>query len=54
MLDEDSEVVTLIYGEDALKEQAEALESYITDKCDAEVEVVNGKQPVYSFIIGVE
>lgn len=54
MLDEDSEVVTLIYGEDAMKEQAEQLEAYIADKSDAEVEIVNGKQPVYSFIIGVE
>lgn len=54
MLDEDSELVTLIYGEDAMKEQADELASYIGTISEAEVEVYNGKQPVYSFIIGVE
>lgn len=54
MLDEDSEVVTLIYGEGADAQMAGQLEDYITEKSDAEVEVVDGKQPVYAFIIGVE
>lgn len=54
MLDEDSELVTLIYGEDAMKEQAEELAAYIEEISEAEVEIHNGKQPVYSFIIGVE
>lgn len=54
MLDEDSELVTLIYGEDAMKEQADELSAYIEEHSDAEVEIYNGKQPVYSFIIGVE
>ena len=54
MLDEDSELVTLIYGVDATKEQAEELAAYVEDNSDAEVEIHEGKQPVYSFIIGVE
>ncbi len=54
MLDDDSELVTLIYGEGATKEQAEELEQYVADHSEAEVEIYNGKQPVYSFIIGVE
>lgn len=54
MLDEDSEIVTLIYGENAMKEQAEEIQAYIEANSDAEVEIYNGKQPVYSFIIGVE
>lgn len=54
MIDEDSELVTIIYGEDAQKEQAEELAAYVEDKSEAEVEVYSGKQPVYSFIIGVE
>lgn len=54
MLDDDSELVTLIYGEDAMKEQAEQLSEYIEEISSAEVEIFNGKQPVYSFIIGVE
>lgn len=54
MLTDESELVTLIYGEDAMKEQAEELEQYIGSISEAEVEIYNGKQPVYSFIIGVE
>lgn len=54
MLDEDSELVTLIYGQDATQEQAEELAAYVEDNSDAEVEIHEGKQPVYSFIIGVE
>lgn len=54
MLDDESELVTLIYGENATQEQAEELEKFITENSDAEVEIHNGEQPVYSFIIGVE
>ena len=54
MLDEDSELVTLIYGDSATQEQAEALANYIEENSDAEVEIHEGKQPVYSFIISVE
>lgn len=54
MLDEDSELVTLIYGDTATLEQAEEITEYIEDTSDAEVEIHEGNQPVYSFIIGVE
>ena len=54
MLDEDSELVTLIYGDTATLEQAEEIAKYIEDTSDAEVEIHEGNQPVYSFIIGVE
>ena len=54
MLDDESEIVTLIYGEDINEEEAEEVAAYIEDKYDVEVEVNNGMQPVYSFIIGVE
>ena len=54
MIDDDSEIVTLIYGEDVKEEEANEIVSYIEDKYDVEVEVNNGEQPVYSFIIGVE
>ena len=54
MLDDESEIVTLIYGEDINEEEAEEVAAYIKDKFDVEVEVNNGMQPVYSFIIGVE
>ena len=54
MVDEDAELVTLIYGEDAMKEQAEELAAYVEEISGAEAEIYNGTQPVYSFIIGVE
>lgn len=54
MVDEDSEIVTLIYGEDVNEEEATEISNYIEEKYDVEVEVNNGMQPVYSFIIGVE
>lgn len=54
MLDEDSELATLIYGDTATLEQAEEIAEYIEDTSDAEVEIHEGNQPVYSFIIGVE
>jgi hypothetical protein len=54
MLDDSSEIVTLIYGADATQEQAEEIAAFIEDNSDAEVEIYSGKQPVYSFVIGVE
>lgn len=54
IVDEDSEIVTLIYGDDSSETEANELAAYIENKFDAEVEVNNGEQPVYSFIIGVE
>lgn len=54
LIDADSEIVTLIYGEGISEEEAESISSYIEEKYDIEVEVNDGGQPVYSFIIGVE
>ncbi|MGE6631362.1 DAK2 domain-containing protein [Bacillus sp. NPDC077027] len=55
MVTEDDEIVTLIQGEDASLEETEALEAFIEESFeDIEVEVHNGKQPLYSYIIAVE
>ncbi len=54
LVDEDSEIITLICGEDVTEEEKEEAESYIEENFDAELECVDGKQPVYSFILGVE
>lgn len=54
MLDEDSELVTLIYGEGVSEDEAQEIVDYIEENYDAEVELNFGGQPVYSFIIGVE
>ena len=47
MLDEDSEVVTIIYGEDGNKEEAEAIETAVSELDeDLEIEIHEGNQPV--------
>lgn len=55
LLDEDSKLVSLYYGSDATKEQAEQLAEDIEKTHeDVEVEVQYGGQPVYSYFISVE
>lgn len=54
LVDDESELITLLVGEDVVDEEVEEIESYIEDNFEAELEVINGKQPVYSFIVGVE
>ncbi|MEK4875187.1 DAK2 domain-containing protein [Bacillus sp. FSL W8-0102] len=55
MVEEDSEIITIFYGEDVSKEETEELVAFIEEKYeDLEIEVHNGKQPLYSFIISIE
>ena len=55
MIDEDSEIVTIIYGEGTDEDEADELAEYIENKYDdVEVTIFNGEQPVYSYIISVE
>ncbi len=54
LIDEDSEILTLIYGEDVSEEEANDVVEYIENNYSVEVDLQNGQQPVYSFIIGVE
>lgn len=54
LIDEDDELVTLITGEGVSEEENETVVEYIEDNFDVEVEVIDGEQPVYAFIIGVE
>ncbi|KRK49291.1 dihydroxyacetone kinase-like protein [Secundilactobacillus kimchicus JCM 15530] len=55
MLDDDSEIVTIIYGEDTTEAVAEKIQSAVSDMDDElEIEIHEGDQPVYPFIISVE
>ncbi len=54
LIDESSEVITLIYGQDVEEDFAQELVDYIEENHDVEVELHSGGQPVYSFIVGVE
>lgn len=54
LVDEDSELITIIVGADAPEQMAVQLETYLVATYDVEVEILKGQQPVYHFIFGVE
>ncbi|MFM1650647.1 DAK2 domain-containing protein [Brevibacillus sp. B_LB10_24] len=55
LVDEETGVVTLLYGESATKDQAEALQEWLTHIApDAEAEVSYGGQPLYPLMMAVE
>ncbi|MGO2265427.1 MAG: DAK2 domain-containing protein [Vagococcus salmoninarum] len=55
MFDEDSEIVTIIIGEDGNQKEAEKLAAGIVEiNADLEVEIHNGDQPVYPYLFSVE
>jgi DAK2 domain fusion protein YloV len=55
LIDEDSAIVSIYYGEDAREDAANAIGEKITEAHpDVEVEVHYGGQPIYYYIISVE
>ena len=55
MMTDDAEVISIYYGADASEEKAEELASTLEEKYpDCEIEVNNGGQPIYYYIISVE
>lgn len=55
MIDEDSELVSLFYGEGITESDANELAEQVSEKYpDVEVEVQHGGQPVYYYILSVE
>ncbi|UPA29560.1 DAK2 domain-containing protein [Terrisporobacter glycolicus] len=55
LVDEDSAIITLFYGEDTSKEEAEALRDSLEEKFeDIDVELHYGGQPLYYYLISVE
>lgn len=54
LIKEESELVTLIYGEGVDEDEVAVITEFIESNYDVEVESVNGKQPVYAYILGVE
>lgn len=55
MTDEDSEIVTIIVGEDGKMAQAQKLaDALLAENAELEVEIHEGKQPVYPYIFAVE
>lgn len=55
MLDEDSELVTVYYGSDVTEEDAQILVEKLQETCpEVEIELQQGGQPIYYYLISVE
>ncbi len=55
LLDDDTEIFMMIKGKDASDEQVDELAGYVEDHYpDVEVEIHDGKQPVYHFLFSAE
>ena len=55
LVDEDSAIITLFYGEDTSEKEAEALRDLLEEKFeDIDVELHYGGQPLYYYLISVE
>ena len=55
LVDDDSGLITLYYGEDVSEEEANALSDYLAEKYeDLDVDVRFGGQPIYYYILSVE
>ena len=52
---EDSEIISIYYGADVTKEDAEEIAAYVEEQYpDCDVELQDGGQPLYYYIIAVE
>ena len=55
MVDDESELISIYYGAEATKEQAEEIVSYIEETyTDLEIELQMGGQPIYYYVVSVE
>ncbi|WP_025755219.1 DAK2 domain-containing protein [Mycoplasmopsis cricetuli] len=54
MIKPQSEIVTIFYGDESSYDDAQELLNFINSKWEIEVEIYEGNQPNYHFIIGVE
>jgi len=55
MVTEDDEILTILYGKDITQAEVDEIVNYVEQTFeDLEVEVHNGEQPIYSYILAVE
>lgn len=55
LIKEDSEIVTIFYGEGVTKAEVDEIANYCNEVSpDIDVEIIDGKQDIYSYIIAVE
>lgn len=55
LIKEDSEIVTIFYGEGVTKAEVDEIANYCNEVSpDIDIEIIDGKQDIYSYIIAVE
>ncbi len=54
LISEDDELLTLVVGLDTPKNLEKALIEFIEENFDVEIEVIDSKQPIYYFVVGLE
>ena len=55
MISDTTSILTVYYGEEATQQQAEELQQYIEEKYpEVEVEIQEGGQPLYYFLLSAE
>ena len=54
LIDDETEIVTIFYGQDSTKTDANELASYLETHFDVEIEIHAGHQKVYDFLIAYE
>lgn len=54
MIKGSSEIISIFYGEDGSEQNAQELANYLESRYDIEVQIDNGNQPNYHYLIGVE
>ena len=55
MITEDSELISIYYGNDVTKEDAEAFRAAVAaEHADCDVELQYGGQPIYYYVMSVE
>ena len=55
MVDEDSELISLYYGQDVLQEDAEKFAASVEELYpDVDIDLHSGGQPIYYYVISVE
>ncbi len=51
----EKEIITIIYGADVTTEEVEEIKNYIGENySDLEIDIIDGKQDVYSYILSIE
>jgi len=54
MIDERTEIVTIMYGSDVDENEVEEVENFLSKNYSVEVEIISGGQDIYSYIMTVE